>query len=233
MHNYSEISWFHSINLGKGIVTRGRKSAEDLEREFSRLQLTTEILKDKNVLDIGCNDGFFSLRCEQLGAHVTAIDGVFGDGLRYIRKYLKPDFQFYCIDMMSPSFYQLGRFDVILYLGILYHNMFPFEQFLRLASACTANALVFVETEYYNLPGFENDPTIFFDYNRKLSPDITSPVFPSTKWVEQTLFRVGFQQVTLLDPPALEQRRGRVTIRAQYGDGSTGYLPFLYAAQQV
>ena len=67
MSTSKEIQWFHSIDLGNGVVTRGHKSAVLLEAEFNRLQLTDKTLQGKRVLDIGCNDGFMSLRCERLG----------------------------------------------------------------------------------------------------------------------------------------------------------------------
>ncbi len=226
-----DINWFHSIDLGNGIMTRGHKSAALLEEEFARLGLTATTLRDKFVLDIGCNDGFMSLRCEQLGAHVTGIDGIYRDGLKYIRRHLRPKFRFYMIDLMSPSFSELGRFDVILYLGILYHTMYPFEQLLRVAAACNAGATLFLESEYYNLRGFEQEPTIMFNYSGKIVADLCSPVFPSIAWVVQTLTRVGFEEVTVLHRVGHDQR-GRVTLRARYGGGSS-VSPFLYAGEQV
>ena len=231
MRNSEEIRWFHSIDLGNGVVTRGHKSVDLLEAEFNRLQLTDKTLQGKRVLDIGCNDGFMSLRCERLGAHVVGIDGIYRDGLKYVREHLKPKFQFYAIDLMSPSFHELGRFDVILYLGVLYHSMYPFEQLLRVASACNSSAALFLESEYYDLPGFEHEPTIVFNYEGKIVPDLCSPVFPSIKWIEQTLTRVGFGQVSLLHRVGNESR-GRVTVRAQYSGGSA-ISPFLYAGEQI
>ena len=226
-----EITWFHSIDLGNGIVTTGHKPAALLEEEFGRLGLTADDLRGKRVLDIGCNDGFMSLRCERLGADVTGIDGVYRDGLKYVRQHLNPRFHFYAIDLMSPSFTELGRFDVILYLGILYHTMYPFEQLLRLAGACRPGAALLLESEYYDLPGFEREPTIIFNYEGKIVPDLRSPVFPSIAWITQTLARVGFAGVRILHRVG-DARRGRVTVRAEHG-GGTGVSPFLYAGEQV
>jgi tRNA (mo5U34)-methyltransferase len=226
-----DINWFHSINLGNGIITRGYKSPALLEEEFARLGLNAATLRDKLVLDIGCNDGFMSIRCEELGAHVTAIDGVYRDGLKYIRKHLRPKFRFYMIDLMSPTFSELGRFDVILYLGILYHTMYPFEQLVRVATACNAGATLFLESEYYNLPGFDDEPTIIFNYSGQIIADLWSPVFPSIAWIVQTLKRVGFEDVTVLHRVGNDQR-GRVTLRGRYGGGSS-LSPCLYAGEQV
>jgi tRNA (mo5U34)-methyltransferase len=233
--DYEKISWFHSINLGNGIITAGRKSVGQLEAEFNRLSLNSEPLQGKRLLDIGCADGFFSLKCEELGADVIGIDGIHRDGLKYVRKILNPKFRYYCIDFLSPSLHELGRFDVILYLGVLYHTMYPFESLLRLSELCEPGGLVFIETDFFNLPGHEDDSTIFYDYTKKVSQDWTSPVFPSIRWIEQTLLRVGFHDVELLGidwPTALRTARGRVTLRARYR-GGRDRVPFLYAGEQL
>src|SRR3954464_12062445 len=76
------------------------------------------------------------LMCESLGAEVVAVDGIVSDGLKYVRNHFAPKFEFYSIDIMSSSFFELGRYDIILYLGLLYHTIYPFEQLLRIAGLC-------------------------------------------------------------------------------------------------
>jgi len=223
-----EITWFHSIDLGNGVVTKGHKSLELLDAEFGRLGLTEEHLDGKRVLDIGCNDGYMALRCEQLGADVTAVDGVYRDGLKYVRRHLQPLFRFYDIDLMSPSFTELGRFDVILYLGVLYHTMYPFEQLLRIAGACEVGSTVYLESEFYDLPGYETKPTISFNYDGGIVDDLRSPVFPSVAWITTTLGLVGFPEITQLARVG-DEHRGRITLHAQYRGQST---PFLFASEQ-
>ena len=230
MRDHKGIRWFHTIDLGNGVITQGAKSAEQLKAEFDVLGLTAEFLRGRRVLDIGCNDGYMSLQCARLGANVTAIDGIYRDSLKYVREYAETKFQFYCIDFLSPSFFELGRFDVILYLGVLYHTMYPFEHFLRLASASAAGAMVLIETEFYDLPGFEDAATVFYDYGQKLSPDWTAPVFPSLSWIIGTLERAGFHEVTMLSGPGGRQH-GRVTLRAKFNEAPRS--PFLYAGEQV
>ena len=230
MHDHRDIRWFHSIDLGNGVTTQGIKSAELLKAEFDTLGLTAEFLRGRRLLDIGCNDGYMSLQCARLGANVTAVDGVYRESLKYVRAHAETKFQFYCIDFLSPSFLELGRFDIILYLRVLYHTMYPFDHFLRLASASAAGATVLIETEFYNMPGFEDAATIFYDYGQKLTQDITSPVFPSVPWIMTTLERAGFDEVTLLLGPD-GGHRGRVTLRAKYGEYP--HSPFLYASEQI
>ena len=65
--------WWHSIDLGAGVVTPGQKSAELLAAELENLRLGD--LCGKSVLDVGAWDGYFSFAAERLGADcVVALD---------------------------------------------------------------------------------------------------------------------------------------------------------------
>ena len=65
--------WWHSIDVGDGVVTPGRKSLAELESRLSDLGLPD--LRGKTVLDIGAWDGYFSFAAERLGAaRVVALD---------------------------------------------------------------------------------------------------------------------------------------------------------------
>src|SRR6058998_1138514 len=58
------IRWWHTIDLGGGIVTPG---ASDNLRTLPQLGLP-ERLDGKTVLDVGAWDGFFSFEAERRGA---------------------------------------------------------------------------------------------------------------------------------------------------------------------
>jgi len=65
--------WWHSIDLGCGVVTPGRKSSSFLAKELRSLKLPS--LADKSVLDIGAFNGYYSFAAERLGARrVVALD---------------------------------------------------------------------------------------------------------------------------------------------------------------
>ena len=228
--SHRDIDWFHSINLGDGEVSRGVKSLDLLEAEFGNLGLDRSMLEGKSVLDVGCADGFMCLRCEALGAQVTGIDGVVRDGLKFVRRHLRPRFAFYAIDVLSPSFGELGRFDVVLSLGVLYHTIRPFEHLMRLAQACAEDGLLFLESSYYNLAGFEDEPTIFFNYDGRLTTDLSSPTWPSIRWITDSLVRVGFANPVVLHSIG-GNGPGRVTVRAERRRGPLP--PLLYAAEQI
>src|SRR3954453_10372067 len=67
-----EHDWFHTIDLGHGIVTPGR---DESARKLDWIKLPTD-LTGRSVLDIGAWDGFFSFEAERRGAEVLAIDSV-------------------------------------------------------------------------------------------------------------------------------------------------------------
>src|SRR5947209_8231120 len=65
--------WWHSIDLGNGVVTPGHKPASVMNEELEALALPD--LRGKAVLDVGAWDGFFSFAAERLGARrVVALD---------------------------------------------------------------------------------------------------------------------------------------------------------------
>jgi len=65
--------WWHSIDLGHGIVTKGYKSAARLCDEVAAMQFPD--VRGKSVLDIGAWDGFYSFEAERRGAQrVVALD---------------------------------------------------------------------------------------------------------------------------------------------------------------
>jgi tRNA (mo5U34)-methyltransferase len=65
--------WWHSIDLGQGVVTPGDKSPEFLEYEWWTFQVPP--LSGTSFLDIGAWDGYFSFKAEREGAaRVVALD---------------------------------------------------------------------------------------------------------------------------------------------------------------
>jgi hypothetical protein len=69
----SSRDWWHSIDVGDGIVTPGTVNAPYLQSLLDTLQLP-ETMTGLRVLDIGTMDGYFAFECERRGAEVVAID---------------------------------------------------------------------------------------------------------------------------------------------------------------
>jgi len=63
--------WWHSIDLGRGVVTPGAKSAGALAHELAAIALPD--LTGRSVLDIGGWDGYFAFEAERRGAARVAV----------------------------------------------------------------------------------------------------------------------------------------------------------------
>ncbi len=193
--------WWHTIDLGSGVLTPGKSIAEE---QLRRADGIPKSLRGKSVLDIGCWDGFFSFLCEQRGALVTAIDDFqhtafvrskyavelrqgqgFKTAARCLGSALKPS---------KRDFTQMkGSFDVVLFLGVLYHQRNPLMA-LENVSRLTQDIAV-VETHY--LKG-EDGPILRFYPGDALNADPTNFWGPSLSCVDLMLRDVGFRSVDLV-----------------------------------
>ncbi len=141
----AELDWWHRIDLGDGLVTPGR---DDSATKLARLGLPDD-LSGQRVLDIGAWDGFFSFEAERRGAEVVAIDGpAWERGARSGRACfdlahwaLGSRVEAVPLDVMQLDASTLGRFDLVLCLGVLYHLRDPWGALARIADVA-ANRLV-------------------------------------------------------------------------------------------
>jgi tRNA (mo5U34)-methyltransferase len=120
--------WFHNIDLG-GVMTAPDHFLGDYPavkwRRFAHA--IPDDLSGKTVLDIGCNGGFYSIQMKHRGAaRVLAID-IDADYLRQAR--FAADTIGVDIEFRQLSVYDVAalgeRFDVVLFLGVLYHLRHP------------------------------------------------------------------------------------------------------------
>ncbi len=143
------IKWYHRIDLGNGIVTPGRDNSS---KKLSRLRLP-EDLTGKTVLDVGAWDGFFSFEAERRRAkRVLATDyhcwGGPGRGTKagfeLARRVLNSKVEDMTIDVLDLCPERVGTFDIVLFLGVLYHMRHPLLALERVASV--TKELLIVET---------------------------------------------------------------------------------------
>lgn len=120
--------WFHNIDLA-GVATAPEHFLGDYPaikwRRFAHA-LPAD-LSGRTVLDIGCNGGFYAIEMKQRNAaRVLAID-IDEDYLRQAR--FAADVIGLDIEFAQMSVYDIAalseRFDVVLFLGVLYHLRHP------------------------------------------------------------------------------------------------------------
>ena len=209
-----EIWWYHSIDLGHGIITPGWDRSPD---RLHTMALPSD-LTGKSVLDVGAWDGFFSFEAERRGAaRVLATDGWAWDqhpGLtgkagfhlaRQVRQSRVEDRYLPVLDL-GPE--KIGTFDVVLFLGVLYHMRHPQLALEKVASV--AGDLLILETHVDML--FATRPAMAWYPANELGGDLTNWCGPNPACVKAMLRDVGFKRIEVVygaRVPRFSYRLGR------------------------
>ena len=195
--------WWHSIDLGNGIITPGKKSLAQMAAEFART-FGGLSLAGKSVLDVGAWNGGFCVEAARRGATRTvALDhftwnapGFRGrETFELVRRVTGLPLEAVDIDLDMPqlSLSHLGLFDVVLFLGVFYHLQDPIAA-LREVSALAREVLVLethVERTLSPRPAM-----IFYPYD-ELNRDPTNWWGPNKECAVQLLRYNGFRRIDI------------------------------------
>lgn len=203
--------WFQNMDL-HGVQTAPDHFLGDYPtvkwRRFSR-SIPAD-LSGRTVLDVGCNAGFYSIEMKRRGAdRVLGIDcdEDYLAQARFAAEVCSADIEF-----LKMSVYDVARlrekFDIVLFLGVLYHLRHPLLALDLLHEHVTRDLLVFqsmlrgslelqgVEEDYpfgekqvFDGPGF---PRMFF-IEKNFAGDPTNWWIPNRACVEGLLRSAGFE----------------------------------------
>ena len=187
--------WFHRIDLGDGIVTPG---IDDSAAKLQRLALPPR-LDGLGVLDVGTFNGFFAFEAERRGAQVLAIDsqawelpGLYAkQGFDLCRRALRSGVADRQLDVYYLTPQSAGQFDVVLFLGVLYHLRYPLLALERVASV--TRRLLVMETHVDGL-SFDR-PAMMFYPGAELSGDPSNWWGPNPAAIVAMLRDVGFPEI--------------------------------------
>jgi len=232
------VDWYHSIDLGDGVITPGAVKLDSLPDE-----LFPE-MSGRSVLDIGTWDGANAFRAERLGAaRVAALDH-YAWGVDFARreKYWEecaargeqPDHGRDETDFWDPGLPRkrgfdlahcalaskvepvvanfmtvdlstLGNFDVVLYLGVLYHVQEPLTALRRVRQVTGRVAMI--ETEALYVRGHGQERLIGFLPSDELRGDFGNWFIPSEAALHGLCRAAGFRRVeTVRGAPATRTR---------------------------
>jgi tRNA (mo5U34)-methyltransferase len=188
--------WFHRIDLGDGIVTPG---VDDSSTKLQWIGLP-EDLTGQSVLDIGSYDGFFAFEAERRGASRTAACDYFcwtlpgmGDGRGFDIAHQalgsKVEKHVMRVEEISPE--RLGMFDVILFLGVLYHAPDPLRYLRNVYSVCRNQLILETHIDAVDDPR----PVMVFYPGDSLNKDPSNFWGPNPACVAAMLKEVGFSRV--------------------------------------
>ncbi len=110
-------------------------------------------------------------------------------------------------DFMQMDISQLGEFDVVLYLGVLYHMENPFEAIKRVAKITREMAVI--ETLAMVIPLYENVPLCQFFESNEVNHDVTNWWAPNLAGLESLCRAAGFKEIKVFVGPP-EQAKYRL-----------------------
>jgi tRNA (mo5U34)-methyltransferase len=211
--------WYHSIQLPSGEVTPGLQTLEQLRLRARQFPIP-EDLRGKRVLDIGAWDGWFSFEMERRGATVVAVDAVQSQKFLHARELLGSKVEYHVSDVYDLRPSDLGVFDIVLFLGVLYHLKNPV---LALERVCALSKdLVCVEsfvTDDGSDPAAK--PSMEFYETTELCGQFDNWVGPNVACLLSFCRTVGFARVAL---ESVLDNRAHVTCYRQW-DGTKGTGP--------
>jgi FkbM family methyltransferase len=143
----------------------------------------------RSAVDAGCGVGFFSHTLTELGLETRAFDGRFENVVEARKRF--PKIAFDHGDIESAEIAALGKFDLVLCFGLLYHLENPMQA-IRHLRALTGTGLLI---ESMCVPG--DDPRMVLrEEPSQIDQSLTDMAFyPSESCLVKMLYRAGFDHV--------------------------------------
>jgi tRNA (mo5U34)-methyltransferase len=175
--------WFHNLDL-QGVPTAPHHFLGDYPRvKWQRFAHAIPAdLRGRTVLDVGCNGGFYAIEMKRRGAdRVVAVDSDarYLAQARFAAEVVGAD-----IDFREMSVYDvphLGeRFDIVLFMGVLYHLRYPLLALDILYEHAARELLVFQSM----LRGSSDVRPFAKDYDFNDRSHFDDPAYPRLYFVE-------------------------------------------------
>ncbi len=195
IEDLQRLGWYHSIELPTGEVVQGIQTLQQLRHRVAQFPIPPD-LTGKRVLDIGAWDGWFSFEMERRGARVLAIDNARRTRFLKARELLGSKVDYQIADICRVTARDLGRFDIVLFFGVLYHLKHPMRALETVCDLSTDLALV---ESYVTDDGAHPDapPVMEFYETTELTGQFDNWVGPNTSCLLAMCRTAGFARVEL------------------------------------
>lgn len=100
-------------------------------------------------------------------------------------------------DFMTMDLAKLGSFDVVLFMGVLYHMEDPLAAVKRLRAVTSPGGFAIIETEAMEIPGLGSRPCCEFFPGTELNNDPSNWWAPNAAAIEGLCKAAGFSDVTV------------------------------------
>jgi tRNA (mo5U34)-methyltransferase len=177
--------WFHNMQLN-GVWTAPEHFLGDYPRvKWDRFRADIpEDLTGKTVLDIGCNAGFYSMEMKRRGA--ARVVGVDFDEDYLAQARFAAEIEGLDIEFRQMSVYDIGqigeRFDVVFFIGVLYHLRHPLLALDLIREHVTRDLLVFQSLQR----GSEDVLPLADDYEFWETGIFDDPGYPRLHFIERS-----------------------------------------------
>jgi tRNA (mo5U34)-methyltransferase len=197
--------WYHIFEIFPGVLTPGISDSLEMLRQMN----LPEDLTGKTVLDIGASDGFFSFECLRRGAkYVTALDyrSPNQTGFNITRQVYESQYgSTQNLVHENLNIYDLqdstGQFDIVLFLGVLYHLKDMCLALDIIRSQCAKNAKLYLEShccDYLGQPMSSPLPIALFHLGNELNNDKSNYWSPNMACILAMLKDAGFEPTNYL-----------------------------------
>jgi tRNA (mo5U34)-methyltransferase len=225
-----ETGWYHSMEFPDGSSVRGWHTIADLQGRWAEFGLPAD-LTGKRLLDIGAWDGWFTFEAERRGADVVALDYFECENFLFAHRKMGSKARYVIAEVYDLPRLGLGKFDYVLFLGVLYHLRHPL---LALEYVCAATEeLAIVDSFVLSGDEFAADgrdlPYMEFYETDELGNNVDNWVGPTPECLLAFCRSAGFVEVELL---SITHRHARVACRRKWNVdrlGEVGEKPFLQA----
>jgi tRNA (mo5U34)-methyltransferase len=181
--------WYHPIEVRPGIVTPGANAAPAV---LQTLEIPADC-RGMRVLDLGTRDGFFAFELERRGAEVVAVDYMAStdSGFAVAAELLGSRVTYLQRNLYELDAAELGTFDIVLFLGLLYHLPDPLGA-LRVVRNLTRQRML-LETLVLDFGGAMDElPLMRFFAGSSWAGDPTNYWGPNVRCVQDMLGETEF-----------------------------------------
>lgn len=196
----SQQGWWHSFELPDGTRIEGVNSLEAQKSRLAQFPIPAD-LTGKRALDIGAWDGWFTFELERRGAEVLAIDRWDNPRFREMHAALGSRAEYRSMNVYDLDPAKLGRFDIVLFLGVLYHLKHPLLALERVCSVTNDFAAIesFALTDRF-LPGMhpEEHSLLHFFEREEFGGQFDNWFAPTPRCLVEMCRTAGFARAELM-----------------------------------
>lgn len=164
-------------------------------KKYNLIRSSVE-LNGKDVLDIGCNNGYYLFKMQEFNPKsLTGIDpmAIYYLQFLFLNRFLRSDIKFELLGVQHLPEYK-KEFDIVFCLGVLYHRTSPIDTLKSIRSAVKKGGELVLDTFI-----IDGDSDLVLSPKDRYSKIPNIWFVPTVKALENWLNRTGFVDIEVID----------------------------------